>query len=104
MDFNLLFTASFFIFGLNYAVGSTVLVEEEKETIIEKNILWFVGYYGDMFIPEFWTKPLYNCVMCMASFWGSLFYVTFTPEIDILKWGVFIVVLAGLNRLLKSYL
>lgn len=27
--------------------------------------------------PSVWTKPLYSCPACMASVWGSLFFVVF---------------------------
>jgi len=28
----------------------------------------------DDFLPYFWQKPVYACVICMASFWGLTIY------------------------------
>lgn len=109
MDFNLLFTASFFIFGLNYALGSP--------TISDKGDLRVFPAIGSgittwLFINWKWSKdifmPMFLCVTCMASFWGSIIYFSFNSiafTVDFFsEWILFIIVLSGLNRLLKSYL
>ncbi len=110
INLHLLITASLFIFGFNYAVDCDIIQKYEgygselKSCPVHKNILWFIKFYGDKILPEYWTRPIYSCVVCMSSLWGSILYFTFTDHYNIIQWLVSVVALAGLNRLLKSYL
>jgi hypothetical protein len=50
----------------------------------------------------YWLKPLFSCVMCMPSIWGTAGYWLFQPSPNIFSWVVYIVALAGLARILKG--
>lgn len=54
-----------FIWGIYYATRVKWSDIEQKFT--QKEIFWFVKWYGDKWLSEWITKPLYDCPMCMAS-------------------------------------
>lgn len=107
INFHLLALSSLFIFGLNYCLGSP-LVDENGKVIFHAAIfsrigegLYKYGKKGSL------IHPMVLCPICMASFWGSILYITFTPfhmePTYFLTWAVHLVALAGLNRILKSF-
>lgn len=54
-------------------VPQPVVVESSKM------IFWRVKYYSEMYLGEFWSKPVYSCPTCMASLHGVIpFMVTAT--------------------------
>lgn len=53
-------------------------------------------------LPSWIAKPLFNCVMCMASFHGTLIYLTFAQSQSIAGWVAFCVALCGLNYLITE--
>ena len=53
------------------------------------------------------SKPLYSCVVCMASIWGVIFvYFSGMAEYDIISWMflIHVVVLAGVNHVIVELL
>ena len=46
------------------------------------------------FIGDFATKPLFDCLPCMASVWGAIGWFVFTPDINII---VYMLTLCGFN-------
>ncbi len=94
INLQLLFITSFFIAGINY------LLDEGTHSPFS----WFGMLCTRYHISPIALKPLYSCVICMASFWGTISYLLFAEHYNILQWVVFCVALAGLNRVLKNYL
>lgn len=41
----------------------------------EKMALFRLRQFGDIWLPWFIRKPLYDCLTCMASIWGTTFLV-----------------------------
>lgn len=52
--------------------------------------------------PEFVRKPLFECVYCMPSVWGSLFFLFFLPGYPWYLWILFVFCLTGLNSIIKA--
>jgi hypothetical protein len=112
-NLSLLFINSLFIFGLQYATQfeAELYIETGYEPAKwrlnkeQSKVLGFIHFYLRKGISEHWMQPLLSCPVCMASVWGSVFYLSFTP-FSIEKfaiWPVYVVALAGLNRLLKGF-
>lgn len=99
IDLHLIFITSFAILGINYATDYDL---ESPHTF--KNVLWFLKLYCTRLIGEYWTRPLFGCVVCMSSFYSILFYFLFSPTITIQDLCVSIVVVAGFNRFLSNFL
>jgi hypothetical protein len=96
INLHLLLITSLFIFGFNYA---TLYVSDE-----EHNILWHITYQSEKVFGGKWSKPICTCVVCMASVWGTLFYLTFGQNMSIQSYVIFVFALAGLNRILKNFI
>jgi len=105
---------SLFIFGWHWCTMFDLNdCSECKERIINKEIAWwFRKYLGDLLekVNMLWlTKPLYGCVVCMSSIYGTMFFIgdLFYRHLafDLLtipKLIIYCVAVAGLNRLLKN--
>ncbi len=105
IELKLLFFNSLFIFGWNYATDYDMTTGNELNHF--RNALWFVRYWtfmGLISIRQVWLmKPLFTCVICQSSVYGSLGYWLFCPNANLIEWPIYVVVLAGLTRLLKSF-
>lgn len=73
------------IFGIHFAINSDGAILNFIEPTLSK-------------LPKFIRYPLYECVVCMASFWSCVFwlYLDFNLIITILA-------VAGLNSLLLYF-
>lgn len=66
-----------------------------------KMIFWRVKYYSEMYLGEFWSKPVYSCPSCMASLHGIIpFFVTATMTtelgwVTVAYWVFYTLVLSG---------
>jgi len=56
--------------GIYNATRVTYSLIEQKHT--KKEVLWFVKWYGDQWLPYWATNPLYNCPACMGSVWSII--------------------------------
>ncbi len=106
IDLLVLFLNSFFIFGLHYSLGEPSINDQNILTC-KPAILSFIPYgiYKHFNINKTLLKPVFLCPICMSSIWGTAFYWynnSITNE-SIIVWPVYLVVLAGLTRLLKSF-
>lgn len=70
----LLLINSLFITGL-YTL--TMYEKDQKGRISTKMPLWWVRFHTWQVVGDIWIKPLFACVVCMTSYWGTLFYWTF---------------------------
>ncbi len=59
-------------------------------------------YVEDAPVKLAWfEKPIYGCLTCMASVWGSVFYLAFHyNHIHIFDWLFCVLIICGLNTLL----
>ncbi len=72
----------------------------------EGMIGFFVRVGGDMYLPKMIRKPLYECLPCMASIWGTLAVVFLMEDYGIYLHKAVASVLAvcGLNAIIASVL
>lgn len=72
-----------------------------QEAILQdsKMILWRVRKFFSRFVSEWYMKPLFTCVICMASVHGTWFYWLCEPfTVESLKWWIpYLIGLAGYN-------
>ena len=54
---------------------------------------------GLKWLPAFFTKPLFGCIYCMASIWGSVFYVIFSDPsfFDLIYWGRYMIYIPSVS-------
>ncbi len=65
----------------------------------DSNLLGFIAYWGDKILPWFFTKPLWNCPLCMSSLW-SVWYWVFPRNHDWIEYIFYIFALAGIVHIL----
>jgi len=64
--------------------------------------------YYDRLAESKWQtilKPVVFCVYCMASFWGTIFYFTFSAiigQIDFILWLPSLLVIAGIIKWIEK--
>jgi hypothetical protein len=73
------------IFGLHYAINGEGMIFNFLVPTLEK-------------LPSLIRKPLFECVVCMASFWSCAFWVFIDFNL-----AVTILAVAGLNSLLLYF-
>lgn len=52
-----------------------------------------------LILPYFIQKPLFKCIICMASIWGSIYYFA-NFDFAIIQYIKFIFAVAGLNTII----
>lgn len=112
----LIVICSLVCFGVNYATlynpRYDLMTNQRIEVVpTDTEVLWFIRYYGNKWLPKGVTKPLYGCVVCMSSVYSSLVYWGFIfcshqeiNSLTILKWVVVVPAVAALNRFLNKIL
>ncbi len=74
-----------------------------------KNILWFIKWNGDKYLPIWLRKPLYDCPRCMASLHSTYVYFTLgtlylAPQITTIQfiylYPVYILMLSGMVEII----
>lgn len=74
-----------------------------------KMLLWFIRYYGS-YVGQFWSKPIYKCLPCMASLWSLPMYVGYVcltgsdVFASVLVWPLYVLTLSGINYLIAANL
>jgi hypothetical protein len=110
INFHFIIATSLFIFGLNFATDY-----DDGENFKQNghyNVLWKLKFYSLRYIGEFWTRPLLSCPVCMASFWTTINYIVWQLYVanQLISWHnlvqllMSIMVVAGLNRILKGFI
>lgn len=89
MSLELLIITSLWIYGMNFL-------------IVDDRSIFSLDYETIEKIPSWLSKPLFKCVMCMASFHGTIFYWLFSPDPALQGWVAFCVALCGFNYLLNE--
>jgi hypothetical protein len=118
---SIIIIASLVIFGLDYTfVYSPIhkdytldskgeLVNPYGDEAVHKQINWWFRFYVGRFISlhakflKPFLKPLFGCVVCMSSVWGSLVYWLMQPlTLDsLITWIPAVCAIAGLNRIIQ---
>lgn len=72
---------------------------ENTKRIKDKMILWFIGYYGDKYLPKLLRKPLYDCIPCMASIHSVYVYWLFMDWtlLNLYAYPIYILALSGIT-------
>lgn len=96
MDLINALTCSLICAGLYYAADYE-LTENGKPT--NKGVLWFYKWSIIEVFGEWYSKPFINCLRCMGSFYGAIYYVTMFPEPTLIQGILFIFVVSALNGL-----
>jgi hypothetical protein len=102
--------ASLAILGFHYTtLYSPVDVDEQHpygKSAADKEIFWWYRWYlGNLLhnTPvQMLIKPLFGCVICMSSIYGTLIYFAMTPHMDVKSWILTVLVTAGISRVLKG--
>lgn len=68
---------------------------------------WLGDMLDAIIEPEWIKKPLFQCLPCMASVWGTIVFIAFyqnDADISFIKYIVYIYCLSGVNRLVEKYI
>lgn len=54
--------------------------------IRDKMIFWWIRYYGS-YLPEYWRKPFYLCIICMASIYSipTVVAISYLADLSLLQ-------------------
>ena len=76
-----------------------------KKSFKGKMIFWQLRYYSLKYIGDFWSKPLFTCCTCMASFHSLYFYWAIMPFDlhSLIIYPFYIVGLAGVVSVVNNY-
>ena len=117
----LLIFNSLFIFGvykLTWYQAQVMVNEPTKElftlvpTVTNRELLWFISFYGKKWFGYETMKPICLCPSCMSSVWGSIFFwvAIFTKFVicaTVLQIGflyiAYVIALCGLNHIISRY-
>lgn len=82
------------ILGIVQTTATEMIFEQPADWLRERVTPWI-------------TKPLFDCVYCMSSFWGTIVYWVwmqdFTPD-NLTIWPLYILALCGLSKLVMDNL
>ncbi len=68
---------SLFINGLYHAFSGKELNDLYKGKTWDGNILYPVKRFLRKYINNFWQRPLFDCIRCMSSIYGTITFVPF---------------------------
>ena len=96
-------------FLLRLAIASLAILGVHHATADKNQLLGFLNQYyfyptpdiDGKKVPRLWAKPLFSCIACMASLWGTLFYWGLLGGNNWREWALFVLALSGLNNLLR---
>jgi hypothetical protein len=69
-----------------FSVLQAMFINGVKEAFSEGNIFYKLRLFLNKYVNEFWQKPLYSCIKCMASFWGVITFFPIVYYIYGFKW------------------
>jgi hypothetical protein len=79
---------------LAFSLIQSMFIVGVKDCFGESMIFYKLGVWIKRNIGEYWSKPLFSCVRCMAGVWGAITYwpaVIFTYGFDWVEVPVFII-------------
>jgi len=80
-----------------------------RDVIENKGIFWWLRH-GSRDWPEWLTKPLYGCAVCMSSFHSLYVYtpvailLNFTPFVALYIWALYVLLTAGISYYVDTLL
>lgn len=80
---------SLMIAGINATTWPTMIFERQADWLIVR-------------LPYWICKPLFECIICMASIWGTIFFLSEISNFDIISYIKFIFAVAGLNTIING--
>lgn len=92
--FGVLLLNALMILGLHY----TLQYDEVDGEVFNEQILWRIKYYAVKYLGDYWSKPFGGCLICMSALWSVPVYFYFFDSLYL--YPIYILALAGLNRLL----
>lgn len=71
-----------------------------------KFVLWWFRFKANRIFGHFLSKPLFTCIPCMASVWGTAgYWITHPFEVQsVWGWPVYVCVLAGIGTMVDKYI
>lgn len=110
----LLLINAFWILGFNRACSYELedicrydddLKPEQGIVPGSKNILWFVAYYGEKYLPWYLQKPLYDCPKCMGSLHSIYpYFIVYGFSLEsLLLWPLYVISLSGLASFIDNH-
>jgi len=71
---------------LIFIVLQGLFINGVRDLFNEGMVLYKLRLFIDSHVNEFWRKPLYSCVKCMASFWGAITFFPFAIYLFGFRW------------------
>lgn len=71
---------------LIFVVLQSLFINGVKDLFGEGMVLYKLRLFIDKYVNEFWRKPIYSCVKCMSSFWGSITFFPFVIYLIGFRW------------------
>lgn len=112
MEWELLIGNTLFIIGLyNAAAYRRCTDVEQGQPYCNKygidtesqNVLWFVQYYSLKYFGQYLSKPICTCPKCMASVWGTAWYLAANGFDNLWMLPVYVLVLSGLVGIVSKF-
>jgi hypothetical protein len=80
----------------------------ERDEIINKELFWWIRWYGKKFLEfvhlKWLVKPVFECQICMAGPYGTIgYFVLNYGHWNILNFAITILAVAGANKVLQSF-
>lgn len=73
-------------------------------SMMEGMVLFKLRQRMDPFFPYWIQKPLYECLPCMCSYWGTILYFWFTGEYNLQGFIVFVLAVGGVNTIISVFI
>lgn len=111
MNWELLISNALFIIGLYHAASYRTCTDvEQGQPYCNKygidtetqNVLWFIRYYSVKYFGHYLSKPIATCPKCMASVWGTVWYIGSNGFTELWYLPVHILVLCGILSLITT--
>jgi hypothetical protein len=65
----------------------------------EGMVLFFIRQLCEMGLPVYIQKPLYHCLICMCSIWGTAVYLFKAPSFDWMDLLFTVLITGGFNTI-----
>ncbi len=86
-------------------ITSLICVAVHNVLVSDGMVLKWLGDYIDEVIKfTIIKKPLFQCLPCMASIWGTAAYLYSFTNYDAIQWVVFVLIISGLNKLAEKFI
>jgi hypothetical protein len=94
--------ASLIITAVYMMLKPKMIFGDFREKVLERIIK-----FKDKERTEYWRKPFFSCIICMASFWGLIVWLVFIGSIkDVitLEFWQYLLMTCGINTLISYFM